>query len=148
MLPTTASGTVRRASRTSPAGTAVYSNPDIMKMERNAALSASPGTRARSARGANRSPANATSSSGAIFTMASAVDVRPPALTPTQLMSPSRAMSATATGTRARDAAGTKRPSAVAKPTLTAASPRTPVAIPNQPTAKPTCFPNASRAYT
>jgi len=119
-----------------------------MKMDRNAALTASPGTSARSACGANRSPAQATNSSGAIFTMASAVEVRPPALTPTQLMNPSSAISATATGTRPTDAAGTNRPSAVAKPTLTAASPRTPVAMPSQPTANPTCFPNASRAYT
>src|SRR5256885_16685903 len=148
MLPTTASGTVRRASRTSPAGTAAYSNPDIMKMERKAALTASSATSASGAAGANRSPATANRSSGAIFTIESAVEVRPPALTPSQLISPRAAISATAIGTRAGAAAGTKRTSAPANPTLTAESPSTPVAMPSQPTANPTRLPDASRAYT
>src|SRR4051794_16658788 len=148
MLPTTASGTVRFASRTSPAGTAAYSKPDIMKMARNAASTASPGTSASGAWGAKRSPANATSTSGAIFTIERTVEVRPPSFTPSQLTNPSAAIRATAIGARAVDAAGTNRPSAVANPRLTAASPRTPVAIPSQPTPNPTYLPKASRAYT
>jgi len=138
MLPTTAKGTVRRASRTSPAGTAAYSNPDIMKMERNAALIASDGTSARGARGAKRRPASATTTNGTIFTTESAVEVRPPCFTPRQLMMPSATMTATAMGARAVAAAGMKRPRAAANPTLTAASPSTPVAMPSHPTAKPT----------
>ena len=138
MLPTTASGTVRRASWTSPAGTAAYSNPDIMKMERNAARTASEGTNASGACGAKRSPARATTTRGAIFTTESAVEVRPPCFTPRQLMIPSVTITATAIGARAVDAAGRKRPRAAANPMLTAASPSTPVAMPSHPTANPT----------